>query len=136
MEQTEKIEQTEGQTNIFELVPVATAEMAIKKIEDEIIKNTNGYVAYIGAYLIGFIHNNTKYASNILKEDKNIEGSLKHMESIARKKAVKGMAILTDEEGYAAVLQYYVINEKTSKEDVQPVQTEKKKINISLDDLL
>ena len=70
MEQTEKIEQMEGQTDIIELVPVSPVEMAIKKIEDEsIIKNANGYVSYIGAYLIGFIHHNPKYAQNILKED-------------------------------------------------------------------
>lgn len=105
---------------------------ALEKLQKEIESQDNNYVKYIGDYLINYIRNNPKHAENILKEDKTILGSLKHMEKEAKKKAKNGMAILADEEGFKAVLEYYEIQEAP---DLRVVSTQKK-VAISLDDLL
>ena len=105
---------------------------ALEKLQKEIESQDNAYVKYIGEYLLNYIKNNPKYAENILVEDKTILGSLKHMEKEARKKAKDGMAILTDEEGFKTVLDYYEIKENPELRVVGA----QKKVAISLDDLL
>ena len=99
---------------------------AIEKItkEMESAKN-NPYVQLVGQYLIDNIKESS--SENIIKDGKTIIGSLKHMENVARKVKVGSVAVLTPEQGYAAVMEYYEIKEATVKEV-------SKKINIELDD--
>lgn len=104
---------------------------AIKKLEDEMKLNpSNDYVKYVGDYLIDYIKNNTRHAEKILEEEKTIKGSLGFIRKIAKEKAVRGMAMLTPEEGFKAVLDYYEI-----KEDSHLQVVKSKKVDISLDDL-
>ena len=105
---------------------------AIKKLEDEMkLDPSNDYLKYVGDYLIEYLKKNSRHADKILQEGKTIKGSLDFMKNIARKKAVNGMAMLTPEEGFKAVLDYYEINEAST---LRLVKSEKK-IDISLDDL-
>lgn len=106
---------------------------AICKIKQEIEDNKeNAYVNYVGEYLVDYINKNPQQAENIMKKEKTIAGSLNHMKSEAKKNVKNGMAMLTPDEGFKAVLDYYEIKEAP----VLKVVTEKKKIDISLDDLL
>ena len=105
---------------------------AIKKLEKEIESDpSNGYLKYVGDYLIDYLKNNPRHTENILKEGKTITGSFDFMKKVAQKKAVKGMVMLTPDEGFKAVLDYYGINEASNLHIVKS----QKKIDISLDDL-
>ena len=110
---------------------------AIKKIEDEMKKEEkNEYVQYIGKYLIDHIHEYQDHAQNILTEGKTVLGSLKHMQGVAMKKKSGNVAVLTPEQGFKAVLEYYEINDNVpvviaGASEAKP----KKKLNIDLEDL-
>jgi hypothetical protein len=106
---------------------------AIEKLNQEINSNKdNTYVKYVGDYLIGYIDNNPRHAENIIKEGKTIVGSLEHMRNKAKKKQKNNMAMLTPEEGFKIVLEYFEINETPA---LKVVNTQKK-VDISLDELL
>ena len=106
---------------------------AINKLSQEINSNQdNAYVKYVGDYLIDYISKNPGHAENIMKEDKTIAGSLEYMKNEAKKKQKNNMAMLTPEEGFKVVLDYYEINEAPA---LKVVSTQKK-VDISLDDLL
>lgn len=106
---------------------------AICKINQEIEDNKeNAYINYVGEYLVDYINKNPQHAKNIMKEDKTIMGSLNHMKNAAKENAQDGMAILTPEEGFKTVLDYYEIKKVP---ELKVVNTHKK-VNISLDDLL
>ena len=105
---------------------------AFEKLNEEILeKPNNSYVQYIGEYLIDYINQNPQHSELIVEPKKSIEGSLKHMEGIASKNKKGNMAMLTPEEGFKAVLDYYGIKEAPELKIVS-----KKKVKISLDDLL
>ncbi|WP_052098306.1 Cas9 inhibitor AcrIIA9 family protein [Paenibacillus stellifer] len=83
---------------------------AVKKLKDEMEKaKDNPFVQLIGNYLLQLLETNPATAEKIVAEKKTISGSLDAMKSAAQKKAVKGMAMLTDEEGYTEVRKYYGI---------------------------
>ncbi|GMQ56758.1 hypothetical protein AN1V17_11520 [Vallitalea sediminicola] len=106
---------------------------AISKLKQEIETNPkNAYIKYVGDYLVDYIKKNSQHAENIMRKENSITGSLEHMKKEAQKKAENGIAMLTPEEGFKAVLDYYKINEPP----VLKVVSIQKKINISLDDLL
>ena len=81
---------------------------AIEKLENE-ISASNKYVQVIGQFLLEHIQAHPEAAEKILAEDKTIKGSLQHMKNEARKQAIEGAAILTDEEGFTIVLSYFGI---------------------------
>lgn len=94
-------------------------QQAIDKINAEMAeKSTNPYIQLIGQYLLNLITDET--AKQVLEANRTIEGSLKTMAIEAKKKAVNGMAMLTDEEGYAIVLTYFGI-----EQDPQPAKVSK-----------
>lgn len=100
---------------------------AIGKITKEMEKNkSNQYVQYVGQYLLDNIKESN--SENILKEGKTIIGSMKHMESMAKKQTEGNVAILTPDQGFKAVMDYYEIKDASAAEG-------SKKINIDLDDL-
>jgi hypothetical protein len=106
---------------------------AITKLKQEIEANQdNAYIKYVGDYLLNYINKNPQHAQNIMNEEKSIAGSLEHMRKEAEKKAKNGVAMLTPEEGFIIVLDYYEIKETPELKIV----TEKKKVSISLNDLL
>jgi hypothetical protein len=107
-------------------------ETAINKISAEIDANaSNAYVKYIGEYLIDYLRKTPEHAAKVAHDKKSVFGSLTHMKSVASKKQANGVAVLTPEEGFKAVLEYYAIDEQVfTKTENTP-----KKIDISLDDL-
>lgn len=106
---------------------------AISKLKQEIENNQgNAYIKYVGDYLVDYISKTPQHAENIMREGKNIIGSLEHMKNEAKKKAENEIAMFTPEEGFKTVLDYYEINEAP----VLKVVSTKKKVDISLDDLL
>ncbi|KOR88761.1 Cas9 inhibitor AcrIIA9 family protein [Paenibacillus solani] len=86
-------------------------EQAVKKLQDEITSSKrNPYIQVIGNFLIQHVQAHSDSAEQILAEGKTIAKSLEAMKKEAMKKQSNGMAMLTDEEGYAIVLNYFGIN--------------------------
>ena len=109
---------------------------AISKLRNEMESNeADGYIQYIGKYMIDHLNKQPNHAENILAEGKTITGSLKHMERVAKAKKSSGVVVLTPEEGFKAVMEYYGINEEVSVVKPEPVP-KKRKVSLSLDDLL
>lgn len=98
-------------------------EQAIEKLTTEIEKEANPYVKFIGEFLINQVENNPATAEKIMADDKTIVGSLKAMAEKAREVAVNGMAMLTDEEGFKIVLDYFGIEQ--SEPVVSKIEEEK-----------
>lgn len=88
------------------------------KIKDEMKKDNNPYVKLIGQFLLDHLTHNPEDAEKILVKSKTIKGSLASMRKEAEKKKVGNMAVLTDEEGFAAVFNYFEIAKKP--ESVKP----------------
>lgn len=107
---------------------------AIEKIKEEIRRENNEYVKVIGEFLISKVEDETT-AKAILKDDKSIVKSLDFMKEKAKAKAQNGCAILTDEEGFKIVLEYFAINLNATTEVKPPVAPKSTEFNISLDDL-
>lgn len=122
-------------------------EKAIEKIKDEMSKNKNPYMKIIGNYVLSQIEvNNSPVHENIVDGSKTLNGSLKAMETEAKKKAVNNVGILTDEEGLAIVAKYFGFEATQISADEAIVnsnvecrkQANKPKVdfNVSLDDFL
>lgn len=119
-------------------------EKAIEKIDAEIEKN-KGNRAYevIGEYLINLVTAHPEVSEKLMDEKKSLVGAYKEMKSKARKKAYKGCAVLTDEEGFEIVCDYYGIDYQPrsglSAVETKPAESvakPKPKLDINLDDLL
>lgn len=82
-------------------------DKAKEKIKEEIAKSNNVSIKVIGEYLLKQIEVNKSAAEKIVDGQKTIEGSLQAMAKEAKKVAVKGSAVLTDEEGFKIVSKYY-----------------------------
>ena len=82
-------------------------DKAKEKIREEMGKSNNVSVIVIGEYLLKQIEVNKSAAEKIIDGEKTIEGSLQEMTKEAKKVAVKGCAVLTDEEGFKIVSKYY-----------------------------
>lgn len=121
-------------------------EAAIKKIKAEMEKDKDPYVQVIGNLLLDHINMNPDNAEKILSEGKTITKSIDEMASIAKKKAVNGRAMLTDQEGFEIVLKYFGIEGKVTASSVviNPIIQEQVKeklktaidFDVNLDDLL
>lgn len=83
-------------------------ERAIEKIKKEMEdKKENSYIQAIGDYLLKQVEINRDAAEKICNGTKTIEKSLKEVEKVARKKAVAGCAVLSDNEVFKIVREYY-----------------------------
>lgn len=116
-------------------------EQAIKKLRDEMSKNNNPYAQVVGGFLLQCLDQNPEAAEKILIEGKTIMKSLDEMKKEASKKKAGNCVVLTDQEGFAAVLKYYGIEADVNIQTKPlPAQAPPKKINIDfdikLDDLL
>jgi len=117
---------------------------AVEKINKEIGEGNGPHVRVIGEFLINIISEKQEAADKILDEKKSIKGSINEMSKEAKKKAVNGCAMLTDEEGFNIVLKYYGIdgaNKNKSSNKVVSINDYKEKstlegIDINLDDIL
>lgn len=118
-------------------------ENAVKKLTEEMEKSKgNAYIEHVGAFMIGHINFHPEDAEKILAEGKTIQGSLAVMRDEAQKKKTGNCAVLTDTEGFEIVLKYFGIDGSAPACEVKlsihqgQAQPEKKRFNISLDDLL
>lgn len=110
----------EGQMNIFEAEYLTKEQEALKMVEQAMAKlkaelrveKVHPYVSAIGNFLMDFLKDNPTSAEKILTEGKTIIGSMKAMRKIAEKQKVDNFAVLTHEQGFKAVLDYFDI--KTS----------------------
>lgn len=112
-------------------------EKAIAKIDAEIEK-AKGNRAYevIGEYLINLLTAHPEAVEKLMDEKKSLAGAYKEMESNARKKAHNGCAVLTDEEGYEIVCDYFGIDYQPGPR-LSVVKTKPTpQLDINLDDLL
>ena len=83
-------------------------EKATEKLTNEMTSNpTQPYVQVVGQYLLNHLEAQPEHADNILAEDKTILKSLDVMRRFAERKKVGNVAVLTDDEGFAVVLQYF-----------------------------
>ncbi|WP_138756463.1 hypothetical protein [Paenibacillus sinopodophylli] len=84
-------------------------QQALQKISAEIgsADKKNKYVPVIGGFLINHVRENPEHARLITADGKSIAGSLTAMQAEAKKHAVNGCGVLTDEEGFNIVLRYF-----------------------------
>ncbi|QLG39375.1 hypothetical protein HW560_15610 [Paenibacillus sp. E222] len=122
----------------YELRGDTNVEQAIAKLKAEMDgTGTNAYIKLIGDFLIKHIQTNPDSAEQVIAADKTIAKSLFAMQAEAKKKAVGGMAMLTDEEGYAVVLKYFSIEGEVVVEKQEPAAKQPdRKFDVSLDELL
>ncbi|MCJ0932568.1 hypothetical protein MST22_15580 [Virgibacillus halodenitrificans] len=81
----------------------------MKKLQDEMKKANNPYVSLIGDYLLNHLKANPVDEVKLADNNKTIQGSLDAMRKAAEKKKVGNMAVLSDEEGFAVVCDYFNI---------------------------
>ena len=117
-------------------------ERAIAKIDAEIEKEKrNRAIAVIGEYLINLATAHPEVAEKLADTNKTLAGAYDAMYKEARKKQYNHCAVLTDEEGFEIVCEYFGIDYqpsgmgKTRKPMMPPVETAAV-LNIELDDLL
>ncbi|MFX3635429.1 MAG: hypothetical protein ACE3L7_04020 [Candidatus Pristimantibacillus sp.] len=109
---------------------------ALQKLSTEVgsADKKNKFVPVVGGFLINHVRENPEHAALIMADGKSIAGSLEAMKNEAKKQAVNGFGMLTDEEGFNVVLQYYGIDvpETPKMENIPPAVN----FNIALEDLL
>ncbi|MCA4756305.1 Cas9 inhibitor AcrIIA9 family protein [Mycolicibacterium fortuitum] len=113
-------------------------EQAVKKLQDEITGNqSNLYIQVIGNFLIRHVQANPECAEKIVDKGKSIVKSLEAMKNEAQKKQSNGMAMLTDAEGYAIVLNYFGIDGQPiqSVQAIQP-EPEVSRFDVKLDEFM
>lgn len=94
---------------------------AIEKLKTEIDGNKNNpYIQVVGEFLLQHLHDNPSSAEKITQEVKTIGKSLDEMEKAAKKKKVGNCAVLTDQEGFKAVLEYFGIDPAVSVIGIKP----------------
>jgi phosphopantothenoylcysteine synthetase/decarboxylase len=87
-------------------------KQAITKLNNEMTSNKNNpYVQVVGNFLLQNLKKNPNAAEKILNKDKSILKSLDAMRKEAEKVKVGNCAVLTDEQGFAVVLDYFEIKE-------------------------
>jgi PcfK-like protein len=106
-------------------------KQAVTKLNNEMASNNNNpYVQVVGNFLLQKLKKNPGAAEKILNKDKSILKSLEAMKKEAEKVKVGNCAVLTDEQGFAIVLNYFEIKErltnksKTKKDALQEVKNE------------
>lgn len=121
-------------------------EKAIEKIRSEMNQNNNSYNQVIGELLLKHLNKNPQVAEKILVEGKTIAKSLDAMKKVAEKKKAGNFAMLTLEEGFKAVLDYFDIKaepiieapepQKLVHIDNKPATAKKIDFDIKLEELL
>lgn len=95
---------------------------AMDKIRDEMAKSQDNYTQVVGEYLTGYRLNHPEAEEKIMAEGKSIAGSLKAMETEARKVKQGNVAVLDDRTAFGIVLRYFGIEatgEATSSDPPQ-----------------
>ncbi|BFH13509.1 hypothetical protein WJ0W_006384 [Paenibacillus melissococcoides] len=101
----------------------------------------NDYVQFVGQYLLDHIEAHPGDAEKVMVKDKTIAKSLEAMRKAAEKKRKGNVAMLTPQEGFAVVFEYYGIK-STDAASVVPVAPAKVEtpvvddFDVDLDELL
>lgn len=127
---------------------------AKKRISSEMEKVESSYVQVVGEFLLEQLERDPSIADKLTREDKTIVGSLSEMRKEAKKNEVDGVAVLSDEEGFAVVLKYFGIDadvkvpfvespsqataaeEEKERENNESLVTDSVEFNVTLEDLL
>lgn len=117
------------------------SEAAAKKLKDEMEKNKkNAYVQAVGTFLLRHLENHPEDGEKVLAKDKTIAKSFDVMRKEAEKKKVGNYAVLTDQEGFAIVLDYFGIKSSkeisATKETAPEKETPATDFDVKLDDFL
>jgi hypothetical protein len=108
-------------------------EKAIEKLRTEMEASRNdAYVQCIGDYLINIAKSTSGAAERIVVEGKTILGSLEHMRLAASKVKKNNFALITADEAFKLVMEYYGMKKI---DPPTPSQEKSKSLNISLDEL-
>ena len=95
-------------------------EQAVEKIKEEMLKESNPYIAYIGNYVLENIEVNKPAAEKIAAGSKTISESFKKVQGEARKIAQNGIAMLAEREVISIVTKYFEFEGvQSSVEDIQ-----------------
>ena len=111
-------------------------DKAVSKIKSEMEQNSkSAYIKVVGNFLLQHLEAHPESSEKILVEDKTIANSLAEMRKVAAKQKDGNVAVLTDQEGFSVVLQYYGIT--TAPVKTEPV-SEKATVDfdVRLEDLL
>lgn len=95
---------------------------AVNKLRTEMEASKNPYVKVVGEHLLKVLEINPAAAEKVLAEGKTIAGALTAMKTEASKNKFDGMAMLTDEEGYAIALKYFGFTGTIPTPAVAPAQ--------------
>jgi hypothetical protein len=117
-------------------------QKAIEKLRSEMDSNKNNYyIQVVGQYLID--HVDEKSAEKILAVDKTIAKSMDAMRKVAEKKKVGNCAVLTPDEGFKIVMDYFGITKTPavqaapiSRPAPAPVAPTADEFDLKLEDLL
>ena len=94
---------------------------AIEKLKTEMDSNkNNSYIKVVGEFLLQHLQDNPSNAEKVVQVGKTIGQSLNEMKKAAEKKKVGNCAVLTDQEGFKVVLEYFGINAAVSVVGVKP----------------
>ncbi|CAH8772252.1 hypothetical protein [Paenibacillus dendritiformis] len=117
-------------------------EQAKAKLQAEMAgAKDNDYVQFVGQYLLNYIDAHPGDADKIMAKEKSIGKSLEAMRKAAEKKRKGNVAMLTPQEGFAVVFEYYGIK-STDAASVVPAAPAKVEIpvvddfDVDLDELL
>jgi len=106
---------------------------ALDKIQAELVANPkNKYAQVVGAFLIDYVRKNPQEADKIMTEGKSITGSLSAMRDEASKHKEGNVGVLTPDEGFNVVLNYFGVAVAVAAPTVVPTSTN---FNVSFDDL-
>ncbi len=87
-------------------------EKAIEKINAEMQKNPdNQYIEIIGQYIIDKCESDAA-AEKVLAAGKTLSGCLDKIKAAAKKKAINGVGVVTEDEAFAEVNKYFGFTEK------------------------
>lgn len=91
---------------------------AIEKINKEITESNNQVIKKIGEHVITMITGSEGNANKVLVEGKTLKGSLAAMSKHAKTIAIGGSSVLTDEQGYEQVDEYYGFDKDNKRSGV------------------
>lgn len=120
-------------------------DKAIIKLKAEMDQNkTNSYIQVVGDFIIQYVKENQEVAEKILVEEKTILKSLNEMKKAAEKKKVGNCAVLSDQEGFKIVLQYFGIEADPTitqtplepKVEIPEIKHKNNDFDINLEDLI
>lgn len=111
--------------------------LALEKLDNEIEKEKNTVIQVIGNFMVQHITDYPEEAELILAEGKSLKGAYEAMRKAAEKVKVGNCAVLSDDEGFRIVKEYFGIgNEPVLSKEPVVRKTSDKKLSLNLDDLL